>query len=175
MICSFFLSLSLKANKKNERLVFFLLPSISSTFCATIFCTKVLCAAFFYLHVIREKLPKRLLYEKGASKMLMNLTPFTSPSLRLIELATYFAWIILAHVGWINCKSGHFEIIYKNIGLHQWFPKSAPRTTSGPQDELKWSANPFSNQYFVLRGSLYYFKWSAHRKSLGTTGLHCLL
>jgi len=38
------------------------------------FCTKVLCTAFFYLHVTREKLPKRLLYEKGARKMLMELT-----------------------------------------------------------------------------------------------------
>ncbi len=36
---------------------------------------KVLCAAFFYLHVTREKLPKRLLYEKCAHKMLMKLTP----------------------------------------------------------------------------------------------------
>jgi hypothetical protein len=26
--------------------------------------------------------------------------------------------------------------------LVQWFPKSAQRTTGGPQDELKWSANP---------------------------------
>jgi len=38
------------------------------------FCTKVLQAAFFYLHVTREKLPKRLSYEKGAHKMLMKLT-----------------------------------------------------------------------------------------------------
>ena len=32
-----------------------------------------------------------------------------------------------------------------------------------------WSANPYTNQYLVLRGALKYFKWSAHRKSLGTT------
>jgi len=36
----------------------------------------VLCAAFFYLHITREKLPKKLLYKKGARKMLMKLTPF---------------------------------------------------------------------------------------------------
>jgi len=35
----------------------------------------VLCAAFFYLHLTREKLPKRLLYIKGAPKMQMKLTP----------------------------------------------------------------------------------------------------
>jgi len=49
--------------------------SISSTFYAPIFCTKVCQAAFFYLHVTREKLPKRFLYEKFALKMLLKLTP----------------------------------------------------------------------------------------------------
>jgi len=39
------------------------------------FCTDVLCSTFFYLHVTREKLNKTLLYEKGARKMLMKLTP----------------------------------------------------------------------------------------------------
>jgi len=47
---------------------------ISSTFYAHIFCTEVLKAAFFYLHVTREKLPKKLLYEKFARKTLMKLT-----------------------------------------------------------------------------------------------------
>ncbi len=35
---------------------------------------KVLCAAFFYLHVPNEKLPKRLSYKKDVQKMLMKLT-----------------------------------------------------------------------------------------------------
>jgi len=35
----------------------------------------------------------------------------------------------------------------------------------------KWSANPYKNQYFVLRGAPNYFKWSAHWKSLGTTAV----
>jgi len=48
--------------------------SISSTFYTRLFCTKVLPAAFFYLHVTREKLPNRLLYKKGAHKMLMKLS-----------------------------------------------------------------------------------------------------
>jgi hypothetical protein len=38
------------------------------------FCMKVLRTAFFYLHVTKEKLPKRLLYQKGSSNMLMKLT-----------------------------------------------------------------------------------------------------
>jgi len=38
-----------------------------------IFCTKVLRAAFFFLHVTREKLPKILLYEKFVRNMLMFL------------------------------------------------------------------------------------------------------
>jgi len=42
------------------------LTSISSTFYTHVFDTKVLCAAFFYSHVTREKMPKRLSYEKGA-------------------------------------------------------------------------------------------------------------
>jgi len=50
------------------------LESILSTLYTQIFCTKVLCAAFFYLHVTGEKLPKRLLYKKGEQKMLMKLT-----------------------------------------------------------------------------------------------------
>jgi hypothetical protein len=33
------------------------------------FCMKVLCAAFSYLHVTTEKLPRRLWYKKGAHKM----------------------------------------------------------------------------------------------------------
>jgi hypothetical protein len=57
--------------------------------------------------------------------------------------------------------------------IDQWFPKSALQTTSGPRDLLKWSANPHANQYFVLRGALKYFKWSANQKSLGTTGIDC--
>ncbi len=36
---------------------------------------KVLCAVFFYLLVTREKLQKRISYEKGANKILMKLTP----------------------------------------------------------------------------------------------------
>jgi hypothetical protein len=32
-------------------------------------------AAFFHLHLTREKLPKKLLYKKGARKQLMKLTP----------------------------------------------------------------------------------------------------
>jgi hypothetical protein len=35
----------------------------------------------------------------------------------------------------------------------------------------KWSANPYTNQYFELRGALKCSKWSAHQKSLGSTGL----
>jgi len=49
--------------------------SISSTFYTQIFCMKVLQAAFFNLHVTREKLLKRLSYKKFARKMLMKLTP----------------------------------------------------------------------------------------------------
>ncbi len=47
--------------------------SILSTFYEKIFCTKMVPAAFYYLHVTREKLPKRLSYEKGTRKMLMKL------------------------------------------------------------------------------------------------------
>ncbi len=36
---------------------------------------KSLFSSFFYLHVTREKLPKRRLYKKFAQKMLMKLTP----------------------------------------------------------------------------------------------------
>ncbi len=57
------------------------------------------------------------------------------------------------------------------IYLGQWFPKSAPRTTGGPRDFPRWSANPNINQYFVLRGPPNFCKWSANQKSLGTTDL----
>jgi len=39
----------------------------------------VLCAAFIYLHVTREKLQKRLLYIKGVLETLMKLTPGRHP------------------------------------------------------------------------------------------------
>jgi len=45
------------------------------------------------------------------------------------------------------------------------------RATGGPRDWLKWSENPFIYQYFVLRGPPKDYKWSTHRKSLGTTRL----
>ncbi len=44
-------------------------------FTHTFLVRKWLHAAFFYLHVTREKLPKRLSYKKVASKTLMKLTP----------------------------------------------------------------------------------------------------
>jgi len=52
--------------------------SISSTFYTHIFCMKVFCTAFFYLHVTREKLPKRLPFQKGVRKTMMKLTPGVS-------------------------------------------------------------------------------------------------
>ncbi len=55
--------------------------SISSSIYARIFCTKVFFGSFFYLHVTREKLPKRHSYEKFGCKMLMKLTPGRSSGL----------------------------------------------------------------------------------------------
>jgi len=49
------------------------LVSISSTFYIQIFRTNVVLAAFFYVHVTREKLQKQCLYEKFVCKMLMKL------------------------------------------------------------------------------------------------------
>ncbi len=72
------------------------LESISSTFYARIFCMKVLCAACCYLHVTREKLPKSLLYEKGACKMLMKLTPVYS-CLVTITLLITASWQLLSN------------------------------------------------------------------------------
>ncbi len=66
-------------------------------------------------------------------------------------------------------KNERCSIDVKKWIVSQCFPKSAPRNTSGPPDELKWSANQNTNKYFVVHGALKYFWWSAHRKSLGTT------
>jgi len=52
----------------------------------------VLHAAFFHLHVTREKLPKRLTDEKEERKMLMKLTPGVSFINILLE---HFAPIFL--------------------------------------------------------------------------------
>ncbi len=54
---------------------YWLLWSISSTFYAWIFCIKVFFGSFFFLHVTREKLPKRCSYQKFAHKLLMKLIP----------------------------------------------------------------------------------------------------
>jgi len=45
----------------------------------------VLPAAFFYLHVTREKLQKRLLLEKFACKMLMKLTQFFEHTFKKLD------------------------------------------------------------------------------------------
>ncbi len=52
-----------------------ILWSISSTFSVRIFRAEVLSYFPQSHNVIREKLPKRLLYEKDVRKMLMKLTP----------------------------------------------------------------------------------------------------
>jgi hypothetical protein len=65
----------LLSTKHKKRLNFWDLVSISSTFYACLFCTKVFLAAFLHLHVSRKKLLEALLYEKWARKMLMKLTP----------------------------------------------------------------------------------------------------
>jgi hypothetical protein len=44
-------------------------------FMQAFFVQKCFAKLFFHLHVTREKLPKRLLYKKGACKILMELTP----------------------------------------------------------------------------------------------------
>ncbi len=49
---------------------------------------------------------------------------------------------------------------------HRWSARLA-------EDQLKWSANPYIIQYFVLRGPPNFSKWSSNQKSLGTTGLEC--
>ncbi len=55
---------------------------------ALIFYTKVICAAFFYLNVTREKLPNSLSCQKGALKTLMKLTPDKRvPKLHLVPVA----------------------------------------------------------------------------------------
>jgi len=66
------------------------LRSISSTFYVHIFCTKVLYAAFFNLHINREKLPKRLSYEKVELKLLMKLTPEVDFTIILRPAFTHF-------------------------------------------------------------------------------------
>ncbi len=70
----------------------------------------------------------------------------------------------------LNLRS-KFHLASHSLTDRQCFTKSAPRNTSGPRNYLKWSTDPHTNQYFVLRWALKYFMWSAHRKSLGTTGL----
>jgi len=57
-----------------KRLMCHNLVSISSTFYIQIFRTNVVLAAFFYVHVTREKLQKQCSYDKFVRKMLMTLT-----------------------------------------------------------------------------------------------------
>ncbi len=78
---------------------------------------------------------------------------------------------LYTHKSFISTKWCESSIELSTFHLGQCFPKSAPRTTSGPPYQLKWSSNLNTNQYFVFRGALKYFWWSAHRKSLGTTDL----
>ncbi len=55
-----------------------------------------------------------------------------------------------------NKDSQKGQVTPKNVyKLHdelvQCFPKSSPKTTGGPLDQLKWSANPYTNQNCVLK------------------------
>jgi len=61
---------------------------------------------------------------------------------------------------------GHIKVAYsgKVVGSSPMIPKVCSA-------DHWWSANPDKNQYFVLGGAPNYSKWSAHRKSLGTTAL----
>jgi len=99
--------------------------SISSTFInnAHIFRTKVLSAAFFYLHVTREKLPKWLSYKKGALKTLMKLTPAKSIFHPLwgknqFSLETYFFTEIILH-NYTCHKLGEWHTL--TILWNEWF------------------------------------------------------
>ncbi len=57
------------------------------------------------------------------------------------------------------------------ILIMQRFPKSAPRTTGGLQDWLKWSLYKSIFSAPETTKLSYYPKWFANRKSLGTTDL----
>ncbi len=48
-------------------------------------------------------------------------------------------------------------------------PFSKPVIPKVCSADHKWSTNPYTNQYFVLRG---YFKWSTQQKSLESTALN---
>ncbi len=56
--------------------------------------------------------------------------------------------------------------------LYQCFQKSAPRTTVGPLDQLRWSTKASYNSIFWALRSTKYFQWLVHKKSMGTTDLY---
>jgi hypothetical protein len=72
-------------------------------------------------------------------------------------------WRILGHI------SGEFGTPFGQLSFEA-SRSVIPKVWS--TDHL-WSANPYTNKYFVLCGALKYFEWSANQKSLGTTDLGC--
>ncbi len=77
ILCTAFKPVDLKSAKRTDSIfcVLGIWGQFHQHLTIKFFCTKVLLVAFFYLHVTREKLQKRLSYEKFSCKMLMRLTP----------------------------------------------------------------------------------------------------
>jgi len=121
--------------------------SISSTFYTRIFCTRVLCAVFFYLLVTREKLQKRLSYEKGVHKMLVKLTlDVNSSRQKTAKCETLRHQLEQKANDWAPT----FRILFRILGvdfkidqcLEQTCTTYDPQAKCGPSRLYNWPANP---------------------------------
>ena len=84
------------------------------------------------------------------------LEQFQQTSDLVIQFSSIFTFICEKVKNWIFCcvkalLRDHFGIKTVLITSSKWLKKPAPRTTSGPRDLLKWSANCNTNWYLVLR------------------------
>jgi hypothetical protein len=84
--------------------------SISSTFYARLFCTKVFLTPFLYLHVIRKKLLKALSYERCARKMLMKLNTGCAKKLSSAIRCTFLRFLceIERHLSFCHLNKDYY-------------------------------------------------------------------
>jgi hypothetical protein len=88
---------------------------------------------------------------------------------QMLAVATPQSWVVSLFISRIFICS---EVISESK-LGKTVLKITMQCSITPDFQLifQWSAIPHKNQYFVLRGALKYFKWSAFQKSLGTTDI----
>jgi len=112
-----------------------------------------------FFHCMSKALGKVYsLWSIDRSLVVKSCSNYLKVSIYFSVLAVYWKSSIIQP--WLVKRGSRNSVIPKVCSADHWY--------GGPRDWLKWSANPNTNQYFVLRWPQNYPNWSSHRKSLAT-------